>query len=117
MKVTRSGREMTFKTPLLPSDRYLHREIDSSYTLRRSGFAAVFDSDIPLKKSLCGGPVIDASGQTVGIVIASRGRDDKLRGPTMALPAGVVKAVTDRVLVSQLSESPSPQHRSSDERQ
>jgi serine protease Do len=106
MKVTRSGREMTFKTPLLPSDRYLHREIDSSYTLRRSGFAAVFDSDIPLKQSLCGGPVIDASGQTVGIVIASRGRDHKLRGPTMVLPASVVKAVTDRVLVSQLSESP-----------
>jgi len=117
MKVTRSGREMTFKTPLPPSDGYLQEWIDSSYTLRRSGFAAVFDSDIPLKESLCGGPVIDASGQTVGIVIASRGRDDKVRGPTMVLPASVVKAVTDRVLASQLSESPSPQHRSSDERQ
>jgi S1-C subfamily serine protease len=107
MKVTRAGSDMTFKTPLLPSDGYLHREIDSSYTPRRSGFAAVFDSDVPLKRSLCGGPVIDASGQTVGIVIASRGRDDELRGPTMVLPASVVKAVTDRVLVSQLSESPS----------
>lgn len=104
MKVTRSGREMTFKTPLLPTNKYLNREMDSSYTLRRSGFAAVFDSDIPLKRSLCGGPVIDASGQTVGIVIASRGRDHKLRGPTMVLPASVVKAVTDRVLVSRLSE-------------
>ena len=117
MKVTRSGREMTFKTPLLPSDKYLHRLIDYASTLRRSGFAAVVDTDIPLKRSLCGGPVIDASGQTVGIVITSRGRNDKLRGPTMVLPASVVKAVTDRVLVSQLSESPSPQHRSSDERQ
>jgi S1-C subfamily serine protease len=117
MKVTRMGRDITLKTPLPPSDGYLHAWIDSSYTLRRSGFTAVFDSDIPLTQSLCGGPVIDASGQTIGIVIASRGRDDKLRGPTMVLPASVVKAVTDRVLVSQLSESPSPQHRSSDERQ
>ena len=107
MKVTRAGREMTFKTPLLPSDGYLNQAIDFAYTLRRSGFTSVFDSDIPLKQSLCGGPVIDASGQTVGIVIASRGRNDELRGPTMVLPASVVKAVTDRVLVSQLSESPS----------
>lgn len=106
MKVTRAGRELTFTTPLLPSDGYLNREIDSSYTLRRSGFAAVFDADIPLQQSLCGGPVIDASGQTVGIVIASRGRNDELRGPTMVLPASVVKAATDRVLFSQLSESP-----------
>lgn len=107
MKVTRAGREMTFRTPLLPSDGYLNRVMDSSYTLRRSGFTAVFDSDIPLKQSMCGGPVIDASGQTVGIVIASRGRNEKLRGPTMVLPASVVKAATDRVLSSQLSESPS----------
>lgn len=92
MKVTRAGREVTFKTPLLPSDGYLNREVDSSYTLRRSGFAAVFDSDIPLKQSLCGGPVIDASGQTVGIVIASRGRNEKLRGPTMVVPASVVSS-------------------------
>jgi serine protease Do len=104
MNVTRAGRELTFKTPLLPSGGYLNREIDFSYTLRRSGFAAVFDSDIPLKRSLCGGPVIDASGQTVGIVIASRGRNDELRGPTMVLPASVVKAVTDRVFVSQLPD-------------
>ena len=117
MKVTRAGREMTLKTPLPPSDEYLQECIDSSYTLRRSGFTAVFDSDIPLRKSLCGGPVIDASGQIVGIVIASRGRNAELRGPTMVLPASVVKAVTDRVLVSQISESPSPQHQSSKERQ
>jgi hypothetical protein len=51
--------------------------------------------------------VIDASGQTVGIAIACRGRNDELRGPTMALPASVVKAVIDRVFVSQLSKSPS----------
>ena len=106
MKVTRAGRELTFKTPLLPSDGYLNQAIDFAYTLRRSGFAAVFDSDIPLKQSSCGGPVIDAAGQTVGIVIASRGRDDELRGPTTVLPASVVKAVTDLVL-AQLSESPS----------
>lgn len=107
MKVTRASRDMTFKTPLLPSDGYLNQAIDFAYTLRRSGFAAVFDSDIPLKQSSCGGPVIDAAGQTVGIVIASRGRNDEQRGPTMVLPASVVKAVTDQVLVSQLSESPS----------
>jgi len=101
LKVTRAGRELTFKTSLLPSDGYLNRMMDSSYTLRRSGFPAVFDADIPLKKSLCGGPVIDAAGQTVGIVIASRGRDDEERGPTMVLPASVVKPATDRVLVSQ----------------
>jgi S1-C subfamily serine protease len=104
LRVTRADHEMTFKTPLFPSDKYLNRDMDSSYTLRRSGFAAVFDADIPLKQSLCGGPVIDASGETVGIVIASRGRNDDLRGPTMVLPASIVKAVTDRVFDSQLSD-------------
>lgn len=103
MKVTRAGRELTFKTPLLPADGFLQRAIDRSYTLRRSGFPAVFDADIPLKKSFCGGPVIDASGQSVGIVIASRGHDDE-RGPTIVLPASIVKVVTDRVFVSQHSD-------------
>lgn len=107
MKVTRAGGEMIFKTPLLPADRDLSRDIDSSYTLRRSGFAAVFDTDIPLKQSWCGGPVMDACGLTIGVVIASRGRNDELRGPTMVLPASLVKAVTDQVLASQLSATPS----------
>ena len=40
-------------------------------SLRWWGFPRVFDTDIRLKRTECGGPVIDRSGRVVGIYIAS----------------------------------------------
>ncbi len=47
---------------------------DELDTPRRSGFEAVFDTDIELLKHEVGCPVIDVKGRIRGIAIVSRGR-------------------------------------------
>ncbi len=81
--------------PLLPSLRNKHAgSLDSP---RRSGFPHAFDTDIPLTRDLCGGPVIDRTGRVVGIVIASRGMSRAKRGPTHVVPADVARRVTEQL--------------------
>jgi hypothetical protein len=57
-------------------------------SLRRESFPTVFSHDLSLRPEQCGGPVVDLSGNVVGLNIA---RADATR--TLAIPADVLRAV------------------------
>jgi serine protease Do len=57
-------------------------------SLRRESFPTVFAHDFSLRPEQCGGPVVDLSGNVVGLNIA---RADATR--TLAIPADVLRAV------------------------
>jgi serine protease Do len=57
-------------------------------SLRRDSFPTVFTHDFSLRPEQCGGPVVDLSGNVVGLNIA---RADATR--TLAIPADVLRAV------------------------
>ena len=57
-------------------------------SLRRESFPTVFAHDFSLRPEQCGGPVVDLSGNVVGLNIA---RADATR--TLAIPADVLHAV------------------------
>lgn len=57
-------------------------------SLRRESFPTVFAHDFRLRPEQCGGPVVDLSGNVVGLNIA---RADATR--TLAIPADVLRMV------------------------
>ena len=57
-------------------------------SLRRSGFACVFDAEIQITPEQCGGPVVNRLGEVVGVVIAQNGH-----GRTYVVPATAAKQV------------------------
>ena len=59
----------------------------------RSGFQRVLQHDTVLKPEDCGGPVIDLSGDVVGVNVARAGRIE-----TLALPAKQVQAIVARLV-------------------
>ncbi|MCA9094039.1 MAG: trypsin-like peptidase domain-containing protein [Planctomycetaceae bacterium] len=73
-------------------------------TPRRSGFAAVFDTDIELLQQEVGSPVIDIEGRIRGIAIVSRGREESQRGPTSVLPAHIAARVTKQLMAEANSK-------------
>ena len=73
---------MNVLTPLPRATVVKYWMMDEHDTPRRSGFAAVFDTDIELLQREVGCPVIDVEGHIRGIAIASRGRNETQRGPT-----------------------------------
>lgn len=79
-------------------------ELDEHDTPRRSGFAAVFDTDIELRKREVGCPVIDVERRIRGIAIASRGRNETQRGPTSVLPSHIVSRVTKQLMAEAKSK-------------
>ncbi len=93
----RKGTSINVRTALPPATG-LHWEMDKHATPRRSGFAAVFDTDIALLKPQTGCPVIDVEGHIRGIAIASRGRDESRRGPTSVLPSHIVSRVIKQLM-------------------
>jgi serine protease Do len=72
--------------------------LDEHDTPRRSGFAAVCDTDIELLRREVGCPVIDVEGRIRGIAIVSRGRNETQRGPTSVLPSHIVSRVTKQLM-------------------
>jgi hypothetical protein len=72
--------------------------LDEHDTPRRSGFAAVCDTDIELLRREVGCPVIDVDGRIRGIAIVSRGRNETQRGPTSVLPSHIVSSVTKQLM-------------------
>ena len=54
-------------------------------SLRRSGFATVLQHDSDLRPNQCGGPVLDLTGQLVGINIAKTGREAVYLLPTTSI--------------------------------
>ena len=86
--VKRGGKDLEFR---FPSMSYSHRPRDKT-SRRKTGFAAVFDTDAIITADTCGGPVVDRSGQVVGITIAM---------PTEArvyvVPATVARKVAEQI--------------------
>ncbi|MHC4178892.1 MAG: ankyrin repeat domain-containing protein, partial [Planctomycetota bacterium] len=64
--VRRDGKDMELRFPLLSPTH----DAFGTTSLRNSGFPAVFDTDAIIRKDSCGGPVVDRSGEVVGITIA-----------------------------------------------
>ena len=78
--------------------------LDELDTPRRSGFAAVCDTDIELLPREVGCPVIDVEGHIRGIAIASRGRYETQRGPTSVLPSRIASRVTKQLMAEANSK-------------
>ena len=93
---------MKVLTPLPPATVVNYWMLGEYDTPRRSGFAAVFDTDIELLQREVGCPVIDGQGRIRGIAIVSRGRNETQRGPTSVLPGHIVTRVT-KELIEQAS--------------
>jgi serine protease Do len=64
----------------------------SKISKRRTDFAAVMQTDLPLQATQCGGPVTDLDGNVVGVVIARSGRVE-----TMVLPSDTIRQVLESV--------------------
>ncbi|QEG02613.1 Periplasmic pH-dependent serine endoprotease DegQ precursor [Stieleria maiorica] len=97
----RHDKAMKVRTSLPPAPGGISWMMGEHDTPRRSGFAAVFDTDIAIQKRQVGCPVIDTQGRILGVAIASRGRNKIQRGPTSVLPSQIV----DRVAMKLMAEA------------
>ena len=100
----RKGASMNVLTPLPRAAVVNYWMMDEHDTPRRSGFAAVFDTDIELLQREVGCPVIDVDGRIRGIAIASRGRNETQRSPTSVLPSRIVSRVTKQLMAETNSK-------------
>ncbi len=100
----RKGAPMNVLTPLPRATVVKYWMMDEHDTPRRSGFAAVFDTDIELLQREVGCPVIDVEGRIRGIAIASRGRNETQRSPTSVLPSRIVSRVTRQLMAETNSK-------------
>ncbi len=94
----RKGAPMDFLTTLPPATGVVYWMMHEHDTPRRSGFAAVVDTDIELLKREVGCPVIDVEGRIRGISMVSRGRNETQRGPTSVLPSHIATHVTKQLM-------------------
>ncbi|QDV22227.1 Putative serine protease HtrA [Aureliella helgolandensis] len=100
----RKGAPMEVRTPLPRASVENSWMIGKHDSPRRSGFNAVFDTDIQLLLHEVGCPVIDVEGRIRGIAIASRGRTETQRGPTSVLPSRVIARVTKQLMAEANSK-------------
>ncbi len=100
----RKGAPINVLTPLPPASVVNYWMIDEHDSPRRSGFAAVFDTDIELLQPEVGCPVIDVEGRIRGIAIASRGRNETQRGPTSVLPSHIVSRVAKELVEQAIAQ-------------
>jgi serine protease Do len=104
--VKRDGQEIKFKIKLadrgsvIPNgDRSdVQNQMGGRLSRRRVGFPMAIQHDTTLSPNECGGPVVDLSGEVVGINIARAGRVDSL-----ALPAATILTVLDSLKSGQLA--------------
>jgi S1-C subfamily serine protease len=75
----------------------------STISKRRTDFASVMQTDLPLQATQCGGPVTDLDGDVVGLVIARSGRVD-----TMVLPSETIRQVLASVDFSKEEKPAAP---------
>ena len=103
LSTDRAGRERKIRVTLGAASDVFYRfssELTGPLSLRRDDFPEVVQHDSLLAPRLCGGPVIDLSGKTVGINIA---RADRVA--TYLLPASEVQDVMK--LLRQKTATPS----------
>jgi serine protease Do len=82
--IDRDGDLLKFTFPQPPGEW----SVRFNESRRHAGFPTVFDTDVTLKPKQCGGPIINRTGQTIGIAIAAR-RD--WGGQTHVVPAEIVR--------------------------
>lgn len=79
------------------------KRIGGSLSARRSGFSKAIQHDTVLRPFDCGGPVVDLSGQAVGVNIARAGRV-----VSYALPASEVLSVVEELRSGKLAPPVEP---------
>jgi serine protease Do len=88
-----------------PRDQFSRREFQNSMgsklSDRRGGFPQILQTDMALKPSDCGGPVVDLDGKTIGINIARAGRVE-----SYAIPATAVRAMIPDLKSGKLAPAP-----------
>jgi hypothetical protein len=104
VSILRKGSPLSILTPLPRASVVNYWMVDEYDTPRRSGFAAVYDTDIELLPREVACPVIDVEGGIRGIAIVSRGRNETQRGPTSVLPSHIVSRVTRQLMAEAKSK-------------
>lgn len=97
VRVTREGREMSFKATLASladiDQSSMQNVLGGPLSGRRTGFPSVLQHDTVLKPTDCGGPLVDLDGKVLGINIARAGRVE-----TWAIPGNVVRPILKDLL-------------------
>ncbi|MCA8997028.1 MAG: PDZ domain-containing protein [Planctomycetaceae bacterium] len=115
VKVQRETQEIDFVVTLThPFGRLLSRigfqnEMGGDLSFRRDDFEAVFQHDTVLTPEQCGGPVVDLTGNALGINIARAGRTE-----TYVLPYDLIEGVLPDLKAGKFpppnaSPTPTPQ--------
>ncbi|MFQ3593063.1 MAG: hypothetical protein SNJ82_07720, partial [Gemmataceae bacterium] len=76
------------KRPALPGglDRGdFQNRMGSTLSVKRSGFPTIFQHDMVVKPSDCGGPVVNLDGEVIGVNIARGGRTESYAIPSEAI--------------------------------
>jgi serine protease Do len=96
LTVFRSGNELVVRAVLGTIDtpagrkREMQNRSDIGISRRHDDFEAVLQHDAVLRPAECGGPLVDLTGQVIGINIARAGRTE-----TYSLPADIVVPLVD----------------------
>jgi len=109
IKLKRGEQEMEFKVALggrPPEDPRLARRdfqnrMGSELSKRRGGFPAIMQSDMVIKPTDCGGPIVDLDGKVIGLSIARAGRTE-----SYVLPGELVKAAVAEMKNGKVASGP-----------
>lgn len=101
LKIIREKKEMELKLTLTSRDKLnpgnarsnTQNNMGSTLSRRRKDFPSAFQHDVGLNNTTCGGPIVDLTGDVVGINIARSGRVS-----TLALPVSTVRPVVEMLM-------------------
>ena len=106
LTVKRGDKEMTIDMELAAANTFMQQaerinqqnRMGSVLSKRRSGFPLVFQTDVGLNANQCGGPIVDLTGNIVGINIARAERVSSL-----ALPVETILPVIELLKSGELA--------------
>ncbi|HYE21872.1 MAG TPA: S1C family serine protease [Tepidisphaeraceae bacterium] len=109
IKIKRDGKEQELQVTLgqrPPEDpraarRDYQNKLGSELSNRRGGFPAILQSDMVVKPTDCGGPVVDLDGRVIGLSIARAGRTE-----SYVLPGELVKKAVDEMKAGRVAAGP-----------
>lgn len=102
LRITRGEGKLTVRATLtkpfgdFQSRIAMQNQMGGDLSDRRTGFPAVLQHDTVLEPFECGGPLLDLSGQAIGINIARAGRT-----ATYAIPDDVLRPLIDELLAGK----------------
>jgi len=104
LKVKRGSEELALKAtlgkrPANQSNRGdMQNNMGSELSKRRTGFPTILQTDQVIKPNDCGGPLVDLSGQVIGINIARAGRVE-----SYAIPSEVIQPLLRDLMSGKLA--------------